>query len=86
MYLHFVSFILMLRGVKMRKLEWHRLKPGQYESRDGKFKIHKQEHTPDTWILTETDKRGCYIDYTLENCKEEAQRIVDEKDTSPLPD
>lgn len=55
------------------KLKWSRI-GSSYHSDNGRFTIKREPGTTDTWVLTESGVKGCYIHWTLKGCKEEAER------------
>ena len=64
-------------------IEWKRIEAGEYESKDGRFKILKtwDRIYGDHWVLHDTHNpdfyKGKYDEKTLLDCKLKAERIVD---------
>lgn len=59
------------------KLKWSRI-GSSYHSDNGRFTIKREPGTKDTWVLTESGVKGCFMHWTLKGCKEEAElRIAD---------
>ena len=58
--------------IKQKTMKWSRI-GSSYHSDNGRFTIKREPGTKDTWILTESSVKGCFIHWTLKGCKEEAE-------------